>query len=72
MSIKEELAEEAAREGNFGPLFDLEMEQKALDEYLNGKKTEPIVWTPEKIKIAEKIADWAGVHPLFRAWRDEE
>ena len=68
MSIKEEIAEEAAREGNFGPLFDLEMEQKALNEYLHGKKTDPIVWTPEKIKIA----DWAGVHPLFRAWRDEE
>ncbi len=78
MSLKEEIALEAAREGNYGPLFDLELEKEALREYLeNGCQPEPHDdswknWTAEEIGIAERLADHIGLAACFRFWRKED
>lgn len=78
MSLKEDLALEAAREGNLDPLFDLESERKALRQFIeSGCQPEPYDdswknWTAEEIAIAERLADYVGIAPCFRFWRKEE
>lgn len=77
MSLKEDIALEAAREGNYGPLYDLELEEEALRSYLeNGCQPEPYDdswknWTAEEIGIAERLADCIGIATCFRFWRKE-
>lgn len=78
MSLKEDIALEAAREGNFGPLFDLELEKETLRCYLkNGCQSEPYDdsyknWTADQIGIAERLADLVGLLICARYWREEE
>lgn len=78
MSLKEDIALEAAREGNYGPLYDLELEKNALRRYLeNGCQPEPDDdswkdWTAEEIAIAERLADQVGLPSCARYWRKEE
>lgn len=78
MSLKEDIALEAAREENLDPLFDLELERKALRRCIeNGCQPEPYNdswknWTAEKIGIAERLADCIGMATCFRFWRKED
>ena len=78
MSLKEDFALEAAREGNLNPLFDLELEREALERLLeNGGQPRPYDdswknWTAEEIAIAERLADCIGIAPCFRFWRKED
>lgn len=77
MSLKEDIALEAARVGNYGPLCDLEIEKEALRYYLeDGCQPEPNNnswkdWTAEEIAIAERVADYIGIPTCFRFWRKE-
>jgi len=78
MSLKEDIALEAAREGNYGPLYDLEIERDALRQFLeNGCQPEPYNnswkgWSAEEVGIAERLADHIGLATCFRFWRKGE
>ena len=78
MSLKEDFAMEAAREGNLDPLFDLDLERKALRHLIeSGGQPEPYDdswknWTAEEIAIAERLADCIGIATCFRFWRKED